>query len=89
MLLTYGLRWHSSDFNICDDEFPTCGSVSAVQLLSLALLRFYLWWIVLYYIWIFVFLGPYIESRSFKTLYDRVAGELSPSSLCDSAQEIR
>jgi hypothetical protein len=74
MFLTYGLRWHMSDFNICDDEFPTCGSVTATALLSKALLRFYLWWIVLYYVWIFVFLGSYIESRSFKTLYDRVAG---------------
>jgi hypothetical protein len=79
MLLTYGLRWYPSEFNVCDDEFPTCGSVSASSLLSKALFRFYLWWIVLYYVWIFVFLGSYIESRSFKTLYDRVAGESSSS----------
>ncbi len=25
--------------------------------------------------WIFVYLGPYLESRSFQTLYDRVAGQ--------------
>jgi hypothetical protein len=93
MLLTYGLRWHTSDFNICNKEFPSCGSVSAVHLLSNALLRFYLWWIVLYYIWIFVFLGKYIESRSFKTLYDRVAGEQLPhpptlTALCRKPNEV-
>lgn len=80
MLLTYGLRWYPSSFNICDEEFPSCHSVTATTLLINALCRFYLWWIVLYYIWIFVFLGSYIESRSFKTLYDRVAGIISFSS---------
>jgi hypothetical protein len=82
MFLTYGLRWYpSSTFNICGDEFPSCDSVTSFDLLSHALFRFYLWWIVLYYIWIFVYLGPYLESRSFKTLYDRVAGNQMKSVL--------
>ena len=33
--------------------------------------RFYLWLIVLYWIWVFYFLGGYLKTRSFTTLYDR------------------
>jgi hypothetical protein len=74
MLLTYGLRWYDqSDFTVCND-FPECYSVDSKTLILNAMLKFYLWWIVLYYVWIFICLGTYIESRSFKTLYDRVAG---------------
>lgn len=74
MLLTYGIRWHTpAGFSVCFDP-PNCASVSAVTLLWNAMTRFYLFWVVGYYCAIFVLLGPYLESRSFKTLYDRVAG---------------
>jgi len=35
--------------------------------------RFYVWWIVLYWMWVFLFLGDYLKTRSFTTLYDRCA----------------
>lgn len=75
MLLTYGIRWHvSPEFAVCSD-FPACSSVGVWESLWIAMTRFYLWWIVLYYLWVFVFLGDYLKSRSFQTLYDRVAGQ--------------
>ena len=74
MLFTFGLRWLKDDsFSVCNN-FPLCDDVDVLTLMKQALFRFYLWWIVLYYCWIFIYLGSYIESRSFKTLYDRVAG---------------
>jgi hypothetical protein len=76
MLVTYGIRWYDSHgmFRVCAD-FPACTDVGIWESLWVALSRFYLWWIVLYYLWIFVFLGDYIKTRSFQTLYDRVAGQ--------------
>jgi hypothetical protein len=71
--VTYGIRWYASDFAVCEN-WPSCSDTSGLRMLWNTLTRFYLWWILLYYLWVFVFLGPYIESRSFKTLYDRVAG---------------
>eukprot|EP00301_Raphidiophrys_heterophryoidea_P011661 c17823_g1_i1.p1 GENE.c17823_g1_i1~~c17823_g1_i1.p1 ORF type:complete len:360 (-),score=62.00 c17823_g1_i1:57-1136(-) len=88
MFLTYGLRWHYDDqFTVCDDmngdgkaDLGDCGSVGSVQLLWDAMTKFYLWWIVLYYVWVFVVLGKYIEQKGFQTLYDRVtnSGPLAP-----------
>jgi hypothetical protein len=73
-MLTFGLRWyHDPQFHICDD-FPDCTDTSAYTMILRTLTHFYLWWIVVYYLWVFVFLGPYLQSRSFTTLYDRVAG---------------
>ena len=73
MMLTYGLRWNQDPrFSICDAP-PACEDVSAASLFWNALSRFYIWWIVLYYVWIFIVLGSYIERRGFQTLYDRVS----------------
>lgn len=72
MLLTFGLRWYpDSRFVICDDP-PACQSVSAGTLMWNALTKFYIWWIVLYYVWVFLVLGSYIQRNGFQTLYDRV-----------------
>lgn len=72
LILTYGLRWHcleDSYFTVCDAG--DC-SVSPLTLIYNAVAKFYLWWIVLYYIWIFVFLGKRIEERGYQTLWDRI-----------------
>ncbi len=36
--------------------------------------RFYVWWMLFYYVFIFVFMKDYLQTRSYSTLYDRVAG---------------
>jgi hypothetical protein len=36
---------------------------------------FYVPWLVLYYVWVFLVLGPRIKSRSYQTLYDRVVSQ--------------
>eukprot|EP00420_Gonyaulax_spinifera_P027897 CAMPEP_0197893336 /NCGR_PEP_ID=MMETSP1439-20131203/32698_1 /TAXON_ID=66791 /ORGANISM="Gonyaulax spinifera, Strain CCMP409" /LENGTH=420 /DNA_ID=CAMNT_0043513599 /DNA_START=69 /DNA_END=1328 /DNA_ORIENTATION=- len=80
LILTYALRWYSvpvdgewQDFRICDgDSLRSCESVGAFKLVSDALLGFYLWWMVLYYVWIFVALGGYIERNGYQTLWDRI-----------------
>ena len=38
---------------------------------------FYVPWLVIYYVWVFLVLGPRIKSRSYKTLYDRVVEQAS------------
>lgn len=38
--------------------------------------RFYVPWLVLYYVWVFLILGPRIKSRSYETLYDRVVSQV-------------
>jgi hypothetical protein len=82
MLLTYGLRWHASEFAVCaSGDFPSCaGGPSAHALVWQATYGFYAPWLVLYYFWVFVVLGPYIQSRGFQTLFDRVSekGPLAP-----------
>jgi len=49
----------------------SCVESPSVLILD-ALLYFYLWWVILYYIWVFLVLGQYIEKMGFQTLYDRV-----------------
>eukprot|EP00811_Abedinium_folium_P034803 NODE_7654_length_1560_cov_20.866015.p1 GENE.NODE_7654_length_1560_cov_20.866015~~NODE_7654_length_1560_cov_20.866015.p1 ORF type:complete len:390 (+),score=74.47 NODE_7654_length_1560_cov_20.866015:153-1322(+) len=71
MLLCYGLRWYpGSHFTVCPPD--GCLSVPVLDLFANALGRFYLWWIVLYYVWIFVLLGDYIEQNGYQTLWDRI-----------------
>lgn len=36
---------------------------------------FYVPWLVFYYVWVFLILGPRIKSRSYQTLYDRVVSQ--------------
>lgn len=68
MLLTYGLRWFPHDgFAVCADP-PGCDSVHATGMLWNTMTRFYLFWVVGYYVFIFIYLGRYLESNSFKTL---------------------
>jgi hypothetical protein len=75
MMFSWGLRWFSAehDFAICMDPPQCVQGLSSTSLLWDALARFYVWWIVLYYVWLFIINGEYIESRGFKTLYDRVS----------------
>ena len=42
-----------------------------------AMVQFYLWWLILYYVWIFVALGSYIERHAYQTLWDRILVGLS------------
>jgi hypothetical protein len=84
LVLSYGLRWYSYDspqlhdwgytnfFDVCGGKFEDCQNVQFYNLIINALLRFYLPWLVLYYVWIFVALGRYIEKRSYSTLWDRI-----------------
>jgi len=75
MMFSWGLRWFSSEhgFAICADPPECVADLTSSSLLWAALLRFYVWWIVLYYVWLFVINGEYIKSRGFNTLYDRVS----------------
>ena len=78
MLLTYGLRWRADPrFVICDGD---CADAEPGVMLMSALTKFYLWWLVLYYVVVFIFLGRYVKSRGFQTLFDRVSvsGPLAP-----------
>lgn len=81
LILTYGIRWYTQPlvnsgfgfdhFTICASE-DDCQKVSPYELVFTAMTRFYIWWLVLYYVWIFVVLGKYIEERSYQTLWDRI-----------------
>ena len=81
LLLSFGLRWHAAPvsdeglgarhFQVCPSN-ETCSDISALQLIWDTLIGFYLWWLVLYYVWIFIALGSYIERHSYQTLWDRI-----------------
>ncbi|CAE7561025.1 gpc1 [Symbiodinium sp. CCMP2592] len=81
LLLSYGLRWSaapvsedsigSHHFRVCESQ-ESCNDISAFQLIWETLTGFYLWWLVLYYVWIFIALGSYIEKHSYQTLWDRI-----------------
>jgi len=80
LLLSYGLRWYAapvgdtlgaSHFLVCDTP-EGCSTHSGMELIGVALVQFYLWWLVLYYVWIFGALGSYIERHSYQTLWDRI-----------------
>ena len=76
MILSYGLRWHVGEdderFTVCAGGRATaCDAVGFGELFSNAMLRFYLWWNALYYVWILFALGKYIERKGYQTLWDR------------------
>ena len=64
MALTYCLRWHSSPFTTQGDISP-----SMLDLVSLALRRFYIWWVVLYYFVVFVLLHNRTQRKGYITLF--------------------
>lgn len=66
ILLTYGLRWYS---DVCDSA---CLEIPFYEMVGGTLVRFYLWWLIVYYLWIFVALGSYIEKNGYQTLWDRI-----------------
>lgn len=79
LVLTYGLRWYaapvghglgSKAFRVC--EVSDCSDGTFSSLVGGTLVHFYLWWLALYYVWIFVALGSYIEQNSYQTLWDRI-----------------
>lgn len=82
VMLTYGLRWYASpvvadplirQFMVCDGGSAAgCSSVPFLTLVFDALSGFYLWWLVIYYLFIFIALGRYIEERGYQTLWDRI-----------------
>jgi hypothetical protein len=80
LLLSYCLRWHASAFAVCGSDFPKCAEPAPAELAWAAFSRFYIYWLVLYYVFVFVFLGRYIHERGFQTLFDRVSshGPLAP-----------
>jgi len=53
---------------------------SITSLVWHALIYFYFGWLIIYYVWVFLVLGKYIEKKGYKTLYDYVATE-GPASL--------
>ncbi|CAE7470165.1 gpc1, partial [Symbiodinium necroappetens] len=81
LLLSYGIRWSaapvsedslgSHHFRVCESQ-EACNEISAFQMIWETLTGFYLWWLVLYYVWIFIALGSYIEKHSYQTLWDRI-----------------
>jgi hypothetical protein len=80
MLLTFAIRWmlpedHKANFTIASAEAPINGdplNVSTFDLMWKSVAYFYGWWVVLYYVWVFVIMGPRIKRRGYKTLFDRV-----------------
>ena len=72
MLLSYCIRWTRTEkFAVCK-EFPECASTSGFDLVWNALSRFYLEWVVLYYIWVYIVMDHRIKARGYKTLFDRI-----------------
>lgn len=53
-------------------DSASCNGLSHFRLISDAMCGFYLAWSVLYFLWIFWFLGKYIEEKQYQTLWDRV-----------------
>ena len=81
-VLTYGLRWHADPrFAVCADP-PACGGPATAPgaMLSRALLRLYVPWLLAYYVWVFWLMGRRVKERGLQTLYDRVSssGPLAP-----------
>jgi len=77
LALVFGLRWHpDSRFAVCPGQLPalsdTCDNISYFTLVYDAMIRFYLPWSICYFLWIFCYLGSYIESKQYQTLWDRV-----------------
>lgn len=80
MLLTFAIRWllpdeHKANFTIASAEAPIYSdplNVSTFDLMWKSVVYFYGWWVVLYYVWVFVIMGPRIKRRGYKTLFDRV-----------------
>lgn len=74
-LTTLGVRWYASTrFSVCAD-WPACLTVGPGEMLWAAISRFYIWWLLFYYVFVFVVMGDYMKTRSYQTLYDRVAGK--------------
>ena len=69
MVLTQCIRWHKTAFHACDGN---CEDVPAWDLLWDATTKFYGWWVVLYYLWVFVVMGNRVKQRGYQTLFDRV-----------------
>jgi len=73
MMLMFGLRWnYDARFNICHDKTLRCHDVGPLELWYNAMVYFYLWWSLLYFLFIFILLGNYIERNCYQTLWDRI-----------------
>jgi hypothetical protein len=74
MLLTYALRWSPSNFTVCSN-WPECRdeNTGVLTMLYNAHVKFYLWWVVLYYLWVYLVMNRRIQERGYKTLFDRVS----------------
>jgi hypothetical protein len=74
MLLTYALRWNQTPFKVCSN-FPECSDENTGPLTMLynAHSKFYLWWVIIYYVWVYLIMSRRIKDRGYKTLFDRVS----------------
>lgn len=69
MMLTHAIRWNTTPFTFAEGD-PL--AVSGFDMIYNAVTKFYGWWVVLYYLWVFIIMGNRIKARGYKTLFDRV-----------------
>lgn len=71
MALTFCLRWNTSEhFKICEvDGHGDCLPMDPGEMITLAVKRFYLWWILIYYLWVFIVLDRRVKERGYVTLF--------------------
>jgi hypothetical protein len=71
MVLTYAIRWYPTPFAaVASGTDPL--EIPAFDLVYNAVTKFYGWWVVLYYVWVYIIMGSRIKARGYKTLFDRV-----------------
>eukprot|EP01105_Mastigella_eilhardi_P024632 TRINITY_DN6462_c0_g1_i1.p1 TRINITY_DN6462_c0_g1~~TRINITY_DN6462_c0_g1_i1.p1 ORF type:complete len:1016 (+),score=223.04 TRINITY_DN6462_c0_g1_i1:66-3113(+) len=69
VMLSYCLRWYPSHFDTGCVNLNNCHE-NPLRLFWRAFLYVYLVWFVLYYVWVFVILGPRAKEKKNKTLFD-------------------
>ncbi|KAH3761595.1 AMP-binding protein [Pelomyxa schiedti] len=75
MLLSYCLRWNPSAFDVCEGGALNDCWANPLWLFLGALLKCYVIWLVLYYVWVFIILGPRAREKKYKTMFDWYTSE--------------